>query len=161
MTPTQCCSGCDWYHGLHLLRMDHHYMESRCAMTIAICLLLFSNCFWLLLFAFCYLVFANCFLLIAFCLLLISFAHRNVEMRDYFTIDNNVINNSLYWSSTEILANDRLYQKKKKFSISNKQRAVSKYQKAISKKQLANNNLHLINKQLAKGNWQSAQIIKQ
>ena len=48
----------------------------------------FQRCFWLI--AFCYLVFANCFLLSAFCLLLILFAHQNVEMRNFFFIDNNV-----------------------------------------------------------------------
>ena len=54
-------------------------MESRCAMAIAFCLLLFGNCFLVIVF-----------LLIAFCLLLFSFAHQNVEMRNFFSIDNNV-----------------------------------------------------------------------
>ena len=86
-----------------------------------------GNCYLFIAFlviAFCYLLFANCFLLITFCLLLISFAHRNVEMRNYFSIDYNV--------KFEAIPYIDLRQTYLRMIGYNKKKAIFNYQLAIS-----------------------------
>ena len=69
---------------------------------------------------------------IAFCLLLIPFAHQNVEMRNFFSIDNNVKFEVIpYIDLRQAYLQMIGYAKKK----SNFQLAISKKQLIDSKKQ--------------------------
>ena len=100
--------------------------NGNCFLLIAFWKMLFTICF--LLIAFYYLLFASCFLLISFWKLLISFAHRNVEMRSYFFIGNNVNFEEIPYIDLRQTYMQMIGFTKKisKLSISNKQKAISK-----------------------------------